>query len=113
MRNSAVVTLDGKEYEVTRARLRVWLQLEDIREQLVRATDSRDREGFTALIYSYLSVALSVDIDLSTLPWYEVVEAYGDIVSLHRPFFDFPFLKTAGEDDKVPWDYEGRTWYSC
>jgi hypothetical protein len=112
VRNSAVVTLDGKEYEVTRARLRVWLQLEDIREQIARAADSKDKEGFTASIYSYLSVALSVDIDFSTLPWYEVVEAYLDIVALHRPFFEFPFLKTAEKQEKVPWDYEGRTWYS-
>ena len=112
MRNSSTVTLDGKEYEVTRARLRVWLQLEDIREQIARAADNKDRSGFVALTYSYLSAALSVEIDFSILPWYEIVEAYANIVSLHQPFFEFPFLTTAGKIDKVPWDYEGRTWYS-
>ena len=112
MRNSAVVTLDGTEYEVTRAKLRVWLQLEDIREQIARAADSKDRKGFTTLVYSYLSVALSADIDFTTLPWYEVVEAYVDIVSLQRPFFQFPFLNTADKADKVPWDYDGRTWFA-
>jgi hypothetical protein len=84
---------------------------------VVRAADSKDKEGLIASIYSYLSVALSVDIDFSILPWYEVVEAYLDIVALHRPFFEFPFLKTADlktaeKQEKVPWDYEGRTWYS-
>ncbi len=112
MRNSSTVTLDGKEYEVTRARLRVWLQLEDIREQIARAADNKDRSGFVALTYSYLSVAFSVEIDFSILPWYEIAEAYADIVFLHQPFFEFPFLNTAGKSDKVPWDYEGRTWYS-
>jgi hypothetical protein len=111
VRNSSIVTLNGTEYEVTRAKLRVWLQLEDIHEQIARAADNKDREEFTALIYSYLSTALSVDIDFSTLPWYEVVDSYMEIVVLHRPFFDFPFLKSAANTDKVPWDYEGRTWY--
>jgi len=106
------VVLDGKEYEVTRAKLRVWLQLEDIREQIARAADSKDRERFVTLIYSYLSVALSADIDYPKLPWYEVVEAYVDFVSINRPFFDFPFLKSSVNTENVPWDYEGRTWYS-
>jgi len=111
VRNSAVVLLNETEYEITRARLRVWLQLEDIREQIARAADSKDREGFVTSIYSYLSAALSVDIDFSVLPWYEIADAYIEIVSLHRPFFQFPFLSTAEKSEEVPWDYEGRTWY--
>jgi len=91
VRNSAVVTLDGTEYEVNRAKLRVWLQLEDIREQIARAADSKDRERFITSIYSYLSVALSLDIDFSSIPWYEVVDAYMEIVYLHRPSFQFPY----------------------
>ena len=112
MRNSSFVTFDGTKYEVTRARLRVWLQLEDIREQIARAADSKNKDGFISLIYSYLSTALSDDIDFSHIPWYEIAEAYVEIVDLHRPFFDFPFLKSASNREKVPWDYEGRTWYS-
>jgi hypothetical protein len=110
---SSTVVLGGKDYEVDRARLRRWLQLEDISEEIARATDRKDREGFVASIYSYLSVALSVQIDLDTLPWYEVVEAYADIVALHRPKYDFPLLKIASKRrDEVSWDYEGRTWYA-
>ena len=112
MRNSVVVIFDGTEYEVTRARLRVWLQLEDIREQITRAADNKDRSEFVSLIYSYLSVALSVQISFAELPWYEIAEAYADIIALHRPFFEFPFLTTAERSEKVPWDYEGRTWYA-
>jgi hypothetical protein len=110
--NSFSINLGGKDYEVARARLRRWLQLEDIREKIARATDRKDREGFIASIYSYLSVALSVEIDFSILPWYEVADAYADIMGLHQPMFEFPFLNTAGKIDKVSWDYEGRTWYA-
>ena len=112
MRNSSTLTLGGKDYKIGRARLRRWLQLEDIREKIARAADRKDREGFIASIYSYLSVALSVTVDFSTLPWYEIVDAYADIVSLHQPMFEFPFLNTAGKSDTVSWDYEGRTWYA-
>ena len=112
MQNSSTIVLGGKDYKVTRAKLRKWLQLEDIREKIARATDRKDREGFIASIYSYLSVALSVTVDFSTLSWYEVVDAYADIVALHQPMFEFPFLNTANIDGKVSWDYEGRTWYA-
>jgi hypothetical protein len=108
---ASTVYLNDTEYEVTRARLRVWLQLEDIREQIARTADSKDRDGFVASIYSYLSVALSVDIDFSFMPWYEIVDAYMEIVLLHRPSFKFPFLTTAEKSEKAPWDYEGRTWF--
>jgi hypothetical protein len=68
MQGSSTVVLGGTEYEVTRAKLRVWLQLEDIREQIIEAADSKDRERFVTLIYSYLSVAFSVDITFSEFP---------------------------------------------
>ncbi len=112
MPTSSSINLDGKDYEVTRAKLRKWLQLEDIREKIVRAADRKDRDEFIAYIYSYLSVAFSVEIDFSILPWYEVVDAYADIIDLHQPMFEFPFLNTAGKIDTVSWDYEGRTWYA-
>jgi hypothetical protein len=111
VRNSVVITLDGKEYEVTRAKLRVWLQLEDIHEQIARATESRDKDGFITSIYSYLSVALSVDMDFSTLPWYEVTGVYVDISLVNRPHLDLPYLRMASKAEKVPWEYDGRTWY--
>jgi hypothetical protein len=112
VRDSSTLALGGKDYKVDRARLRRWLQLEDIREKIARAADRRDRAGFIASIYSYLSVALSVQIDFASLPWYEIVEAYAEVVALHQPMFDFPFLHTAGRVNEVSWDYEGRTWYA-
>ena len=113
MRESSTVVLGGKDYEIDRAHLRRWLQLEDINEKIARAADRKDREGFVASIYSYLSVALSISIDFSALPWYEVVEAYADIVSINRPKYNFPLLKISNDRrEEVSWNYEGRTWYA-
>lgn len=112
MRDSSIVVLDGKEHEIARARLRAWLQLEDIHEKIVRAADKKNRLEFTNSIYSYLSVALSLDIDFSTLPWYEIVEAYIDLISLNKPLVEFPILRSINKAvENVPWDYEGRTWH--
>jgi hypothetical protein len=109
---SSAVVLGGKEYSADRAKLKRWLQLEDIREKIARATDREDRSGFTALLYSYLSVALSVEDDFSQLPWHEVATAYDDLLKLNNLSLDLPLLHSAGDDEKVSWDYEGRTWYS-
>lgn len=113
MHNSSTVILGGKDYDVDRARLRKWLQLEDTREKIARAADRKDREGLASSIYSYLSVALSVTLDFSSLPWNEVIEAYAELVSLNRPSHSFPLLDIAtSRREEVSWNYEGRTWYS-
>jgi len=110
--SSSTVVLGGKEYHADRAKLRRWLQLESIREQIARAADREDRSGFTTQFYSYLSVALSVDDDFTQLPWFEVVEAYQNLVSLNSPKLDLPLLHATSSGDRIPWDYEGRVWYS-
>jgi hypothetical protein len=110
--NSSTVVLSGKEYVADRAKLKRWLQLEGIREQIARAADREDRQGFVAHIYSYLSVALSVEEDFSQLPWFEVVQAYQQLLSLNSPKLDLPLLHATDTGEKIPWDYEGRSWYS-
>lgn len=112
MHTSSSVVLGGTEYNVDRARLKRWLQLEGIREQIARAADREDREGFVAQIYSYLSVALSVELDFDQIPWYEVVNAYIELSSINAPIKEIPILFASGDIEKVSWDYEGRTWYS-
>lgn len=111
MRKSSVI-LAGKKYEADRAKLKRWLQLEGIREQIARAADREDRTGFVAHIYSYLSVALSIEEDFSQLPWFEVIDAYKELNNLNSPELDLPLLHASYDVERVPWEYEGRTWYS-
>lgn len=113
MHKSSTVVLSGKSYEVDRAKLRLWLQLEDIREKIARAADKQDRSELSNSIYSYLSVALSITLDFASLPWTEIIEAYVELISLNRPERKFPLLEIASaRREEVSWNYEGRTWYS-
>jgi len=109
---SSSVVLGDKEYNADRAKLKRWLQLEGIREQIARAADREDGSGFVAQIYSYLSVALSVDDNFSQLPWFEVINAYITLIRLNSPKLDLPLLHATSEGERVPWEYEGRTWYA-
>jgi len=112
VRNSSSVVLNDTEYGADRARLKRWLQLEGIREQIARAADREDGESFVAHIYSYLSVALSIDEDFSHLPWFEIVDAFIELSKLNSPQLDLPILHASGDVSRVAWDYDGRTWYS-
>lgn len=106
--------LGQNEYSVERFRLRKWLQLENLRSEIVRAIEGKDRHLITSSVYSYLSIALSVSSEeLENLPWYEVALALFTIYDLNIPNLPFPMLiipsKTKGD---IGWDYEGRDWYT-
>ena len=111
MSNSSVITLtlNNQEYTVDRATLRLWLQLEDQKDKIKQAAESGHSEGLSSSICAYISAVLNIDV--SDFPWYEVIEAFYKLNRLNSPSFDFPFLKSAIEEQKVAWDYDGRTWY--
>lgn len=113
MRKSSTVTLGGKKYVIERAKLKSWLQLEDLREEIIGAADREDREGLIAKIYSYLSVAVSDNISFAKLPWFEVVFSYIELTVLNLPSHKFPLLRMVNDvKEKIGWNYEGRTWYA-
>ena len=105
------ITLNDTKYDVKRAKLRHWLSLEEIKENLNIAAESGNNDGITQAIYSYISSAMSVSVELEELPWYEVTNTFHFLADLNSPTIDFPFLKSAFEFQKMPWDYEDRAWY--
>jgi hypothetical protein len=105
------VTIGNKKLSIDRAKLRQWLLLEDIREKIQLAAEVRDRQEVVTQIYSYLSAAFGIDIDLDKCAWFEVIEVFTQVISLNVPRFDFPLLTSKLDNQKVAWDYEGRTWY--
>ena len=113
MANSSVVlTLNGQEYTIYRATLRLWLQLEEHKDRVTTSAESGNIDGIVDAVYSYLSaVLLEEDIDLSELPWYEVIDAFYCAVTLNMPSLEFPLLKSVIDNQKFSWDYDGRTWY--
>lgn len=110
--SSNPVQLGEKECSVVRLRLRKWLALEEIREEVNKAAENRNIDRFVQSVYSYISAAIDIPVEeLEVLPSYEIIEAYSVILSTNVPKLDFPLLKAKVQEKKVAWDYEGRTWY--
>ena len=110
--NNQNIKIGNKKYAIHRATLKKWLELEDIRLGIKKATDSKDKH-VSELIYTFLSVAFGIpDINWDTLTWIRVAEIYTKIITLNLPKYNFPILNIDSSDGgKVAWDYEGRTWY--
>ena len=90
-----------------RVRLRDWLKLQDIYEQITNAVDIED---VADLIQLYISTAL-LDFNIDENSWVETIEVWDDLSQLNRPSLEFPILNSKIKDQVVTWDYEGRTWY--
>lgn len=108
------ILLGDNTYSLDRIGLRLWLELEDIREKVLKAAENGNADEMGFSICSYISVALDVSIEeISDLPWYELAEAYVSIALLCIPAFDFAVLKPREQEEKrkVSWEYEGRTFY--
>jgi len=103
------VLISATEYAVTRAGLRKWLELEDIKSRIFKATDNGDLLADAML--SYLSVAFDIPKqDIIDAPWYEVIEAYIEVDKVNQ-CKEFPVLKGKEKHEEYSWDYDGRTWY--
>lgn len=106
------IKINEDEYELTRPRLKKWLEIQDLQNKFSEAADKQDHEKVAELIISIISVALSISDDvLSKVPWYEIANAFSKILSICTPKQDFPILLSEIKTKKDAWDYDGRTWY--
>ena len=105
--------MGGREFTFCRPKLKKWLELEDIREDLDKAIKNWDSDLISNLSLSYVLSALdSQDVfDAEELPWYEIAIAIRSISYVCILGYDFPFLRVEIKDKKDAWDYKGRTWY--
>lgn len=103
--------LDGKSYVIERSKLRVWLQLEDIKSEIKKAVDNCIYDKLDYLIIEYISTAFSVEINWMELEWLMVAEVFQIISKINSISKEFPILRQNIEDKKIAWDYSGRTWY--
>lgn len=106
------IQIGKKEYLISRLKLREWLKLEDNRIRIKEATESKDIEGFSESVYSYISVAVDITREeLDNLPWYNAINIFDAIQGMNNPKYEFPLLESKTKSQKVKWDYEERTWY--
>lgn len=107
----ATVTLDGQQYDVVQAKLRKWLELEAIREQIFKAVEMPDEQA--NLVCQYISTALSISTEvLLKLPWKDVAQAFVEIATSNIVLLNIPFINhPPKQENKVSWDYEKRNWW--
>lgn len=105
------ITLGTEVYEVTQAKLKLWLELGSIQKQLSEAVEIKDFAKLPELIESYVSTA-SGALGIDNLPWEELIDAFLDISKINSIDFEIPLLLTKLKDEGyIPWDYDGREWY--
>ena len=105
------ITLGTKSYEVTKARLKLWLELGTIHEQITEAVEHKHFAKLAELIVDYVSTAFAIS-NIDELPWEEVVDAFVKIVNTNALDFEIPLLLIKLKSEStIPWDYPGRNWY--
>lgn len=109
------IKIQGKEIELVRLRLRQWSGLEGLKRELDSATSIHDFKLIYSIMVKFIEVAVSPSpsgVEWNTVPWYEFLEVYSKSVELNSPTIEFPILRGSGGDTKkLPWEYEGRSWY--
>lgn len=97
----------------TRLKLRLWLELESINEQIHKALEQKDEDAVVHQIIQYVSKAFD-DSSVESLGWKYVVELYYDAVKESKVMFGLPMFKGTNKqhsDDPV-WEYPGRSWWN-
>lgn len=109
-----MTTSDELTKKVHRVKFRRWAELEDLREQFVRAAEDGAND-FPKRFIAYLSAALDVEEDeLEGLHWTECVELFYAIYFSNLPSPTLPLIAVKPKNIKpvqIEWDYPGRLWY--
>lgn len=106
-------SLGSEKFVATRYKLREWIKLESIREDIVDAIETKDIDKLANSLCVYVSIASNKSVsELLELPWYEITRAFQIIESENQITQDFAlFRQSKKQKENIPWDYPGRNWY--
>lgn len=109
------IKIAGKEFELSRLKLKDWSRLESLKVELDTATSKHDITEIFNCMVKFIEVAILPSpskVEWDKLPWYEFAMVYDQAVRVNLPTIDFPILHGGGSDNKKqPWEYGGRAWY--
>lgn len=103
-----------KRIEFERKSLRKWIELEEARAKIKEVFRTRDGARAASSIFDYIREACKncEDVDLRKLDSITALNLFVNAKLINSPTKNFPILKQATDDkEKLPWEYEGRTWY--
>jgi hypothetical protein len=111
------VSLGGREFTVTRARLGGFLRLQYIRSDLLKGVETRDTGAIVRGVFAFLRQCLGSEAD-ETAPWTEVWRAYQTCEDVNAlPDGDrFNILRYPPGGKAPVWDFPMRSivwWVHC
>jgi hypothetical protein len=89
--------------------LKEWLQLEEIRARILEAAEQKNYSLISEEIKRFLSAASG--FEYQEVVWYKTVQDYEKALGVNLPTHPFALLRSREQHKKMPWEYEGRTWY--
>jgi hypothetical protein len=89
--------------------LRDWLSLDKIRETILEAAEHRNYSEVSVGVENYVSAAACAEWKVTS--WFEAIENFEKAVLTNLPTHEFALLRIKIKNEKLPWEYEGRTWY--
>lgn len=98
-------------------KFRQWIDLEDRKILIARASGRTSTGEFPDLVVAFLSDALYIPKRVwMKMPWVDVWAAYlgacaSTLLRGYLPLASLPQEVTNGSLQRPPWDYDGRTWY--
>jgi hypothetical protein len=103
------VKIDGREVEIPRARLGLFLQLERIGRDYLDAISKQDSGACVDAMHQYIRTASGIEFELGKDAWYDFYATFMGLKIMNTIDADIPMLKhpTRIKDDP-PWDHPDR-----
>lgn len=103
-----VISLSGREYVATRARLGGFVHLQQARKRMLEASARGENGVIADALALWMNVAAGVDREtFETTDWLQIAVAMGRLEVLNELTEDLPILRSRG--GRPPrWDYDGR-----
>lgn len=109
------ININGIEFELGRLRLKGWTYLDSLRKTMESAVSKKSYKSYYDAVIKFIDTALVPSkntVDWSTVSWFELLDAFYVVVRLNTPTLKLPILESSlKENDPLPWEYDGRTWY--
>ena len=111
------IQVGDRTLTATKAHLKLWIQLSDTYKKFLQASKESNYTMMVVYIYEYLDLALGGIFDWHAVSWLDTVSVFYKVAELNTTAIFIPFMrekkdKTEKEKEEIPWDYEGRSWYS-
>lgn len=93
-----------------RLALKEWAQLDDLRQKITAKAEEGNWMALPDLIAEYIRFC-GERADVEKDAWFDTVSIYVACTQAQLPAKKFPILTSKEKHKKMPWEYEGRTWY--